>query len=258
MCVQSNSANDLIPLPISDVDELQCLNGAEIEIWWWLIQLSAREELRLASGMLLALVEGSESLPFILRHFLEVVRVMEDIEVVNDVELLVAHLEDVKKCWSSLLTLLQLNDRNQVWILCTLPHPDSSVSESDQNDAYRVLEWEADARHADHVVRVEYRIDVVEVKAFLLHDYIRIQLLMVGLPRSRIGVEVVAFPNVGDFGVVCIHLLALDEAADEESAMIRSTSKVLIVLTELSTGKLLASLPIDRKLEAMLDTESGK
>jgi hypothetical protein len=85
------------------------------------------------------------------------------------------------------------------------------------------------------------------------------------LPCSRISVEVVAFSNVGDFGIVCIQLynfpsriLDLDEAAEEESAMVRSTSEVLVVLTELSASKLLSNIPIDWKPKAMLNSERGE
>lgn len=153
MIVESNSANYLISLPVTYVDELEGFDEAEVEIGRWLVQLRAREEPSCARRMLFAFVELPQSRSLVLGHLFEVVWVLEHIEVIDDVELLVAHLEYVEEC-RACLVILQLDHLNQVRILSALPHFDRSISEGDQNNANWVLEGETDAGHSDDVVLV--------------------------------------------------------------------------------------------------------
>lgn len=103
--IQSNSANYLISLPVAHVHELEGFDKAQVEIGRWLVQLRSGEEPSRARRVLFAFVELPQSRSLILGHLLEVVRVLEHIEVVDNVELLVAHLENVEEGGTGLVVL---------------------------------------------------------------------------------------------------------------------------------------------------------
>ena len=96
MVGEGDAADYFVALPIPYVYELQCLHEAQVHIWRWLRELSAREELRRAVFVLLTLIQLFQPRPLILRHFLKVVRILEDVKVVHNVKLLVSHLENIK------------------------------------------------------------------------------------------------------------------------------------------------------------------
>ena len=153
MIVESNSANNFITLPVSQINELKCLHEAEVHIWRRLSQLSAREEFGRAALVLLALVELFQSGPLIFRDLLKVIRVLEDVEIVDHVKLLVAHFEYVEQRWTDLI-ILQFDYLKQIRILSALPHLDGSISKSYQYYSNWILEWETDAGNADDIIRL--------------------------------------------------------------------------------------------------------
>jgi len=104
MGTESDSPDGFGPLPISDEDELECLNEAEIEVCWWSCT-GHWEEPSLARGMRLALVQRPEPHPLIFRDFLEVVGILEDVKVILNIELLIAHVKQVVEGWAGIIIL---------------------------------------------------------------------------------------------------------------------------------------------------------
>ena len=144
MRVQRNALDYLTSLKVSNIQELEGIDPAEVEIIWWRVGNRTWEESRLARRIGLVLVECLDLHTFVLRDFFKVVGVLEDVKVVHDVKLLVAHVEDVE-VRRPLRSGPQLDDLQQVLILLTLPEANGSIVKGNQNGTDRLPVREVNA-----------------------------------------------------------------------------------------------------------------
>ena len=105
--------------------------------------------------------------------------------------------------------VLQLDNLDYVRILIALPQSDDAIVEGNQDCSDRFVVREVDAGDASHLVTVENRVHVLDVQALVIVDDIRVQLLGVPLLGLVCCLKVIAFANIYNLSVVCIHSFRL-------------------------------------------------
>lgn len=191
-----------------------------------------------------------------------VVRILEDVEVVNQIELLVAYLCDVVHYWSTCKlsgsSLLQLQDLHVLLVFdSALPDLDGAIVKSYEHSSNRVSIWEMDTGHTHEVLFVILRVCLLKVaQVFTFVDSsieIDVQSLMAFvllLPQDILLADIID-PAVRSLDSV---LSLGSQSGEEHGAVVGAEHEVEVVVGVEPTGQLLA--PHHRDLEHVVNRET--